>query len=88
LKLAILIIFKKNEMANEAIKLELIEWLTKLENIDTMRYLKFVKDSSIDNIDWWDDLSSSEKEGLKRGLKDIDEGRTTAHEEVKLKYGL
>jgi len=32
-------------MGQEALKLELIEWLTKLEDKETMEYLKIVKDS-------------------------------------------
>lgn len=75
-------------MGHEAIKLELIEWLTKLDDDETLAYLKVVKDSKTSNLDWWDDLSESEKEGIERGLRDIDEGRTISHEEVKKKYGL
>ena len=36
---------QKNNMGQEALKLELIEWLTKLEDKETMEYLKIVKDS-------------------------------------------
>jgi hypothetical protein len=75
-------------MGHEAIKLELIEWLTKLEDDETLEYLKVVKDSKISKRDWWDDLSEAEKASIKRGLKDIEEGRTTSHEEVKKRYGL
>ena len=74
-------------MGLEAIKLELIEWLTKLEDEDTIEYLKVVKDSKSEN-DWWEDLTSKQKSGIKRGLKDIDEGRVTSHEEVKKRFGL
>ena len=75
-------------MGHDAIKLELIEWLSNLEDEETINYLKVVKDSkNIDN-DWWDDLSIEQKKGIERGLKDVDEGRVIAHEEVKIKYGL
>ena len=75
-------------MGYDAVKLELIEWLTKLEDSDTIEYLKFIKDYREENRDWWDDLTSEQKEGLLRGLKDIDEGKVTPHEEVAKKYGL
>ncbi len=75
-------------MGNEAIKLELIEWLTKLEDKEIIEYLKVVKDSNSISKDWWNDLTVSEKEGIKRGLSDIDHGRTTSNEEVKKRYGL
>ncbi len=74
-------------MGLEVIKLELIEWLTKLEDEDTIEYLKVVKDSKTEN-DWWEDLTPEQQSGLERGLKDIDAGRVTAHEEVKKRFGL
>ena len=75
-------------MRLEAIKLELIEWLTKLEDNDTINYLKIVKDSRINKNDWWNDLTAVQKQGIQKGLKDIEEGRVVSHEEVKRKYGL
>lgn len=75
-------------MKQEAIKLELIEWLAKLNDSNTLQYLKKIKDAGTTDQDWWNDLSEPQKKGILRGLKDIDEGRTFAHEEVKAKYGL
>ena len=75
-------------MGQESIKLELIEWLTKLNDQDTLQYLKVVKDSSSLNHDWWNDLTEEQIQGISRGLKDIDEGRIVSHEVVKRKYGL
>ena len=75
-------------MKQETIKLELIEWLAKLNDSNTLQYLKKIKDAGTTDQDWWNDLSEPQKKGILRGLKDIDEGRTFAHEEVKAKYGL
>lgn len=75
-------------MGHEAIKLELIEWLTKLDDDETIEYLKIVKDSRSTDNDWWDDLSESQKTGIERGLNDIENGHTISHDEVKDKYGL
>lgn len=75
-------------MGHDAIKLELIEWLTKLEDDETIQYLKIVKDSKSTEHDWWEDLSENEKKGIERGLKDIEAGRVVSHDEVKSKYGL
>jgi hypothetical protein len=75
-------------MGLEAIKLELIEWLTKLDDKDTINYLKVVKDSSSDKKDWWKNLSEDQKQGIIRGLQDIEAGRVIDHEEVKKRYGL
>jgi hypothetical protein len=78
----------KKLMGHDAIKLELIEWLTKLEDEETIQYLKIVKDSKSTEHDWWEDLSENEKNGIERGLKDIEAGRVFSHDEVKSKYGL
>lgn len=75
-------------MGHEALKLELIEWLTKLDDDDTISYLKIVKDSSQTGGDWWQELSDEQKQGIDRGLQDIDAGRITPHDQVKKEYGL
>ena len=75
-------------MGHEAIKLELIEWLTKLEDGETIDYLKIVKDANVSHDDWWQDLTVEQMTGIERGLKDIDAGRVTPHDNVKLRYGL
>lgn len=75
-------------MGHDAVKLELIEWLASLEDDDTIEYLKVVKDSRTSENDWWSELSREQREGIERGLKDIDEGRVVSHDEVKTKYGL
>jgi hypothetical protein len=49
-------------MGHEAIKLELIEWLTKLEDKEIIEYLKVVKDSNSNGKDWWDDLTVSQEQ--------------------------
>lgn len=75
-------------MGHDAIKLELIEWLTKLDDDETIEYLKLVKDSTSSEEDWWHNLTPEQKSGIERGLKDIDDGRIIPHAEVKEKYGL
>lgn len=75
-------------MGHDAIKLELIEWLTKLDDDETIQYLKVVKDSNSKHSDWWDDLTDEQKKSIQRGLNDIDQGKVTPHDEVTRKYGL
>jgi hypothetical protein len=75
-------------MGQETIKLELIEWLTKLKDIETLNYLKIVKDSRSRKQDWWNDLTEQQRIEIQRGLKDIDEGRIISHSDVKKNYGL
>ncbi|HKK11141.1 MAG TPA: hypothetical protein VJ939_09900 [Bacteroidales bacterium] len=70
-------------MQHEAMKSELLEWLSNLEDKETIEYLKIVKDSKSNDNDWWDDLTDEQKAGIERGLKDIENGRTLSHDEVK-----
>ncbi len=79
---------KAATMGHEALKLELIEWITHLDDDDTISYLKIVKDSSETGSDWWQELTIEQKQGIERGLRDIDAGRVTPHDQVKKKYGL
>jgi predicted transcriptional regulator len=74
-------------MTQEAIKLELIEWLTRLNNKETIKYLKAIKDQVSAHGDWWDNLTADQKAGIERGLKDIEEGRIVSHADVKERYG-
>lgn len=75
-------------MELEAIKLDLIAWLSKLEDQDTIEYLQVVKESQEAGTDWWDELTEVQKEGIEKGLNDIKEGRVISHEEVRKKYGI
>ena len=75
-------------MKQEALKIELIEWLQNLKDIDTLNFLKVLKDSSTKNQDWFHELSKKEKAGIEWGLRDIKNGKTFSHEDVKVKYGL
>lgn len=75
-------------MKHVALKLELIDWLTKLDDDETIDYLKLVKDSKASHNDWWYDLTDEQKAGVERGLRDVGAGNVTPHNKVKLRYGL
>ncbi len=75
-------------MGYETIKLELIEWLTNLQDVHTIEYLKIVKDSRTSGSDWWDDLTEDQKNAIESGVEEIKEGKIVAHEDVVKKYGL
>lgn len=62
-------------------KYKIIEWITSLKDVSVIKRLKSLKDESQDE-DWWDTLSVAEKEGIQKGLQDIEDGNIIAHEEV------
>jgi len=64
-------------------KLQLIEWISRLEDSDIVNILSQVKQNlSGETVK----LSQEEQEGINRGLKDIEEGRVHSHESVKKIY--
>lgn len=75
-------------MTNKTLKLELIEWLSRVQDRETLEYLKVIKDSRSDSSEWENELTTEQKEGIRRGLNDIEQGRTISHEEIEKKYGL
>lgn len=75
-------------MGADAIKLELIEWLAKFNDIDILNYLKTVKDSGTENQGCWNDLTTQQKLSIEKGLKDIDKNRMVSHSDVKKRYDL
>ncbi len=62
-------------------KYKIIEWITSLKDKTMISRLKSLKEETKDE-DWWDELSSAEKEGIQKGLQDIEDGNTISHEEV------
>jgi len=65
-------------------KLELIQWLSVLDDVSVLDRLAELKDQS--TRDWWDEILESEKESILTGQKDADEGRLRPHSEAKAIY--
>jgi len=42
-------------------------------------------DAKVSDKDWWYDLNDVQKGGIERGLKDVDEGSVTVHDDVRKK---
>ncbi len=61
-------------------KLDLIEWISKLNDTSIIEKLSQIKADYSKSKDWWDTLKKEELESIKRGLKDIEEGRVHSHE--------
>lgn len=73
-------------MSTDAMKLELIEWLTKLKDPGLIASLLNWKKAS-EEEDWYASLSSEQKASIERGLADADAGRTIPSAEVWQRYG-
>ncbi|MBO3096802.1 hypothetical protein [Gelidibacter pelagius] len=67
-------------MTLEAKKLDLISWLTSLQDDTIIAQLYAIKNDS--NSDWYEQLSKVQKKQIQKGLDDLENGRTITHDEV------
>ncbi len=67
-------------------KLNLIEWISILNDISIIDKLRVIKEDYSKSKDWWDTLKKEELESINRGLKDFEEGRTHSHETARKTY--
>ena len=67
-------------------KLDLIEWISRLNDTSIIDKLREIKNDYSNSKDWWDSLKKEEMDSINRGLKDIEEGRTHSHETARKIY--
>jgi hypothetical protein len=66
-------------------KLDLIHWITELQDDTILNTLEVIKEQST-HEDWWDDISVAEISSIEKGLLEATAGRTVSHSEVKKRY--
>ncbi len=69
---------------------ELLQWIGSSSDERLIELLNSIRLSfKAKNADWWDDLNTVDKEGIERGLKDMQAGNTHSSSEFwkKLKNG-
>lgn len=69
-------------------KKAIIDWISSSDDPDYIEAIYELMESMSDKKDILDSLNTTQKLQLEEGLKDINEGRVTPHEEVKARYGL
>lgn len=73
-------------MKSQTTKLELIEWLTRIEDKGLLNSLLLFKKAN-ESLDWADTLNDEQMNQLNEGLEDFRKGRTVTSEKVWAKYG-
>lgn len=68
----------------QAEKLQLIEWLAKLNNTTVLK--RFIALKKEQEKDWWDQIGKEEKAEIEEGLAQADKGEVVSHKEVMAKY--
>lgn len=74
------------DMKSESIKIELIEWLTKLEDNSILTSLLQFKKST-ETGDWADSLTKEQVESLQRGLADFENNNVISSKDFWTSYG-
>lgn len=62
-------------------KLELIQWLTAVEDSDVINKISEIKNNHLK--DWWLDISQEEKDSILKGIKSADHNELIPHDVVR-----
>ena len=73
-------------MSTEAIRNELIDWISKLEDQSLLGSLLGIKKAT-QHSDWADDISPEERRSIERGLDDLKHGRVTPSKDFWARHG-
>ena len=65
-------------------KLELIQWLTLVDDDLVLDKVAQLKEE--DASDWWDDISETARESIRKGNDDADNGKLKPHSEARAIY--
>ena len=65
-------------------KLQLIEWLAKLNNTAVLK--EFIALKKEQEKDWWDQIDAEERAEIEEGLAQADQGEVVPHKEVMDRY--
>ena len=74
-------------MSIQANKLDLIEWISRLNDSLIIGKLIKMKEDYTSSKDWWDSLEQDEIESINRGLQDFEKGKIHSHEKAQSIYG-
>lgn len=64
-------------------KIELIQWLATLNDVNMIQKLIVLKQ---ENQDWWNSVSDAEKKSIDKGLSDAKNGNLKPHTSAKKVY--
>ena len=66
------------------IKIELIQWLTVLDDSDLIQKINDLRKNQ--KTDWWDFISEQEKASIEKGVTDAKNGKLYSHSEARKIY--
>ena len=66
------------------IKIELIQWLTTLDDHSLLQKILELRKSQ--SNDWWNEIPTIEKKSIERGISDAESGKLKSHSEARKIY--
>ncbi|NOZ35681.1 MAG: hypothetical protein GXO80_10335 [Chlorobi bacterium] len=66
------------------IKIELIQWLTTVDDSSLIQKILDLRKSQ--TKDWWNEISEAEKISIEKGISDADNGKLNSHNEARKIY--
>ena len=74
----------KAELNIQSKKLELIQWLSTIEDLSVLN--KIIDLKKQENKDWWNSISENEKLSVEKGLQDAEAGKLNSHSKARQLY--
>jgi hypothetical protein len=74
----------KNDINIQTKKLELIQWLSTIDDLNTLN--KIVDLKNIEKNNWYSLTSEEEKKSIEKGLMDADNGKLNPHAKARKIY--
>ena len=74
----------KAELNIQSKKLELIQWLSTIEDLSVIN--KIIDLKKQENKDWWNSISENEKLSVEKGLQDAEAGKLNSHSKARQLY--
>ena len=75
----------KAELNIQSKKLELIQWLSTIEDLSVLN--KIIDLKKQENKDWWNSISENEKQSIEKGLQEAEAGKLNSHSKARQLYG-
>lgn len=75
---------KKNKNLEKQ-KLEIIKWVTELNDDTALKRIEMLRQNST-QTDWWIEISNEEKSAIEKGLADVRAGRVKPNRAAKKLY--
>ncbi len=72
------------EMNIQNAKIDLIQWLTTVEDKSLIQQILELRKSQTN--DWWDEISDLEKSSIEKGIADAENGKVAPHSEARKVY--